>query len=138
MPLPGRIQYVTRMKFSLDRPSTAHVVRAHAPGLVRVGERSFSRSLVVTARTLIEDWRPQSMADLSPADLEPLIALAPEVLLIGSGQRQAFPSRFVLAALHAAGLGFEIMDTGAACRTYNVLLAEGRNVAAALIVEALP
>ncbi len=123
------------MKFNLDQPATINVVRAYAPGVLRIGERAFSRSLIVTAATIIEGWRPLSMEELQAADLEPLLELRPEVLLIGSGARQKFPERATLAALYAARIGFEIMDTGAACRTYNVLAAEGRNVAAALIVE---
>jgi uncharacterized protein len=123
------------MKFTLDQPSAINVVRGHGPGVIRIGERAFGRSLIVTATTIIEDWRPLSIQDLQAADLEPLLELRPEVLLIGSGARQVFPDRPVLAALHAARLGFEIMDTGAACRTYNVLVAEGRVVAAALIIE---
>jgi len=123
------------MKFNLDQPTLTNVVRAYGPGLIRIGERSFSRSLIVTASTLLEDWRPRQMSDLQEADLGELLRLRPEVLLIGSGMRQEFPPRATLAALYAARVGFEIMDTGAACRTYNVLAAEGRNVAAALIVE---
>jgi uncharacterized protein len=123
------------MRFNLDQPTTANVVRAYGPGLVRVGERSFSHSVIVTASTLLEDWRPRRISDLQESDLGELLRLRPEVLLIGSGARQEFPRRATLAALYAARLGFEIMDTGAACRTYNVLVAEGRNVAAALIVE---
>jgi uncharacterized protein len=123
------------MKISLDQPGVAHVVRGYSAGALRIGDRSFDRSLIVTATTLIEAWRPARADDLRPGDLEPLLALRPEVLLIGTGLRQQFPDRSVLAALYAARLGFEIMDTGAACRTYNVLVAEGRNVAAALIVE---
>lgn len=124
------------MKFNLDQPSTAHVVRAYGPGVLRIGERSYDASLVVTATTLIERWRPRSMEDLSREDLDPVLALQPEVLLLGSGMRQKFPDRALLAALYQSRVGFEIMDTGAACRTYNVLVAEGRNVVAALIVEA--
>jgi len=131
----ARVRYVSAMKFSLDQPSTINVVRGHGPGTVRIGERAFGRSLIVTATTIIEDWRPLSMQDLQAVDLEPLLELRPEVLLIGSGARQVFPDRAMLAALYAARLGFEIMDTGAACRTYNVLVAEGRDVAAALIIE---
>lgn len=123
------------MKFNLDQPSTAHVVRAYGPGVLRIGERSYDASLIVTATTLIERWRPRRMEDLAPEDLEPALALQPDVLLVGSGLRQKFPDRKVLAALYQARIGFEIMDTGAACRTYNVLVAEGRSVAAALIVE---
>jgi uncharacterized protein len=123
------------MKFTLDRPAAAHVVRSYAPGLIRIGDRDLATSVIVTASTLIEPWRPRRMADLAAVDLEPVLALRPEVLLIGSGERQVFPAPDLLAALYAARLGFEIMATGAACRTYNVLVAEGREVAAALLVE---
>ena len=122
------------MKFTLDRPGTLHVVRGYVPGQLRIGEREFKRSLIVSARTLIEDWRPQHIGELTAADLEPALALAPQVLLLGSGPRQVFPARELLAHLYAARVGFEVMDTGAACRTYNVLVAEGRAVAAALII----
>jgi len=122
------------MKFTLDRPGTLHVVRGYVPGQLRIGEREFGRSVIVSARTLIEDWRPQRIDELTAADLEPVLALRPQVLLLGSGPRQVFPARDLLAQLYAARVGFEIMDTGAACRTYNVLVAEGRAVAAALII----
>jgi uncharacterized protein len=135
MTLRASIRYVTAMKFNLDQPATINVVRAYGPGLVRIGERSFNRSVIVTASTLLEDWRPRRILDLQASDLDQLLNLRPEVLLIGSGLRQQFPGRAALAALYATRVGFEIMDTGAACRTYNVLAAEGRNVAAALIVE---
>ena len=124
------------MKFNLDQPATAHVVRAYGPGLLRIGDRSYDTSIILTATTLIESWRPRRMEDLVTADLEPVLALRPEVLLVGSGLRQKFPGREVLAALYQSRVGFEIMDTGAACRTYNVLVAEGRQAVAALIVEA--
>jgi uncharacterized protein len=123
------------MKFNLDRPATTHIVRSYTPGLIRIGDRDFSDSVIVTASALIERWRPRRMAELAAVDLEPVLALQPEVLLIGSGERQVFPAPELLAALYAARLGFEIMATGAACRTYNVLVAEGRAVAAALMIE---
>jgi uncharacterized protein len=123
------------MKFNLEQPAAINVVRGYGPGTIRIGERTFSRSLIVTATRIIEDWRPLGIPDLKVTDLDPLLELRPEVLLIGSGTRQVFPDRATLAALYSAGLGFEIMDTGAACRTFNVLVAEGREVAAALIVE---
>lgn len=129
-----RIQYVIGMKFTLDQPATLHVIRGYAPGLLRIGDREFTRSVIVSAQTLIDDWRPQRAADLTAADLEPALALQPGILLLGSGPRQVFPAPALLAQLYAARIGFEIMDTGAACRTYNVLVAEGREVAAALII----
>jgi len=122
------------MKFTLDRPATRYVVRSYAPGRLTIGERDFARSVIVSAQALIEDWRPQAMAELTAADLEPALALQPEVLLLGSGARQVFPPAALLAELHARRVGFEVMDTGAACRTYNLLVAAGREVAAALII----
>jgi uncharacterized protein len=123
------------MKFTLDRPGTPHVVRGYAPGRLRIGEREFARSVVVSAHTLIEDWRPRHIGELTAADLEPALALRPQVLLLGSGVRQVFPAPQLLAELYAARVGFEVMDTGAACRTYNVLVGEGRDVVAALIID---
>jgi len=123
------------MKFTADRPGSSYVVRGYAPGLLRIGEREITCSVIVSPATLIEPWRPRRMDEFSAADLEPAIALSPEVLLIGTGARQVFPDAAVFVALHAARIGFEIMDTGAACRTYNVLLGEDRHVAAALIIE---
>jgi len=122
------------MKFTLDRPGTLHIVRGYAPGRLRIGEREFARSVIVSAATLIEDWRPQHIGELTAADLEPALALEPQVLLLGSGARQAFPSPALLAQLYAARVGIEVMDTSAACRTYNVLVGEGRAVVAALII----
>jgi uncharacterized protein len=122
------------MKFTLDRPATRHVVRGYSPGALRIGEQEYSRSVIVSAQTLITDWRPQRMAELTAADLEPVLGLRPEVLLLGSGERQVFPPHDLLAQLYAARVGFEVMDTGAACRTYNVLVGEGREVAAALFI----
>jgi uncharacterized protein len=122
------------MKFTLDRPGTLHVVRGYTPGRLHIGEQEYARSVIVSAATLIADWRPQHIGELTAADLEPALALKPQVLLLGSGARQVFPPPELLAQLYAARVGFEVMDTGAACRTYNVLVGEGREVAAALII----
>jgi uncharacterized protein len=123
------------MRFDLDRPSTAHVIRSYAPGALRVGERTYDSSVIVSRSELLAPWRPRTVADLRAEDLEPVLALRPEVLLIGTGPRQVFPERALLAPLYAARIGYEVMDTAAACRTYNVLVGEGREVAAALIVD---
>jgi uncharacterized protein len=123
------------MKFILDRTGPAHVVRAYAPGRIRIGDRDIATSVIVSPGELIEPWRPRQLADLEATDLEPVVALAPEVLLIGTGARQSFPPQVIFAALHARRIGFEVMDTGAACRTYNLLVAEDRRVAAALLIE---
>ncbi|HEX9773524.1 MAG TPA: Mth938-like domain-containing protein [Steroidobacteraceae bacterium] len=123
------------MKLTVDAPPTANIIRGYSPEGFRIGRRDCVGSVIVSATTLIENWRPRAMADLDIADLEPAFALKPEVLLIGSGTQQVFPGADLLAALYGSKVGFEVMATGAACRTYNVMLSEGRVVAAALLLE---
>jgi uncharacterized protein len=122
------------MKLQLDAPGGTNLVRGYAPGQLRIGERTYASSVLVTATHLLAPWRPASVQDLTADDFEPLFELAPEVVLLGTGARQQFPDPRVLATLHARHIGVEVMDTSAACRTYNVLVAEGRPVAAALII----
>jgi uncharacterized protein len=123
------------MKLTVDAPPTANIIRGYSTEGFRIGARDCVGSVIVSATTLIENWRPRAMAELDIADLEPALALKPEVLLIGSGTQQVFPGAQLLAALYESKIGFEVMATGAACRTYNVMLSEGRAVAAALLLE---
>lgn len=115
------------------RPSVHH----YRPGELGVLGETYSASLILTPARVIDDWPPQSLAELDASHLEALLALdpRPETVLIGTGETQRFPARDVLAPLINAGLGIEIMDTRAACRTWNILLAEDRRVAAALILR---
>jgi uncharacterized protein len=122
------------MKFHLDAPGGLNVVRGYGPGQLRVGERTHTSSVILTANAVIEAWRPTSVQDLTAADLEPVLGLAPEVVLLGTGAHQQFPDSRILRILYEQRIGVEIMDTSAACRTFNVLVGEGRAVAAALIV----
>jgi uncharacterized protein len=122
------------MKFHLDAPGGLNLVRGYGPGQLRVGERTHTSSVILTATAIIEGWRPGSVQDLTAADLEPVLGLAPEVVLLGTGAHQQFPDSAVLRILYEQRIGVEIMDTSAACRTFNVLVSEGRSVAAALIV----
>jgi uncharacterized protein len=122
------------MKFHLDAPGGLNVVRGYAPGRLHVGERTHTSSVIITATVVIEGWRPSSMEDLTAADLEPVLGLAPEVVLLGTGAHQRFPDSAILRLLYEQRIGVEIMDTSAACRTFNVLVGEGRAVAAALMV----
>ena len=111
------------------------MVRSYAPGEVRVGEKVLRRSCLISAEQLIEDWRPQTLDELTPADLEPIFALQPEIVVLGSGTRQRFADARLIAAILERGIGCEVMDTGAACRTYNVLVSEARRAVAALLLE---
>lgn len=121
------------MKFTLDDSATANAVTARAPGEVRIAGRSFRESLVVNATVIVERWPVRDVAGLA-AQLDAVLGLGPEIVILGTGERQVFPEPAVFAAVAARGVGFEVMDNGAACRTYNLLLAEGRNVALALIL----
>ena len=124
------------MKLHADPHSAQHVITAYGVGQIAVGGRILVRSLLLMPDRLDESWGPEAYAALAPAHLEQLVGLPCDVLLIGTGVRQRFPAAALLRPLIEAGRGFEIMDTPAACRTYNILVAEGRAVAAALIVEA--
>ena len=123
------------MKFTLEPNSGAHLIRGYSEGEILVGEQHVRRSCIVTADTLITDWEPASFAELTVAHLEPIFALAPELVLLGTGPQQQFPDAAVRAAFSARGLGLESMQLGAACRTFNVLIGEERRVAAALLLR---
>ena len=123
------------MKFQPDTLPGANVITRHAPGEVWVGASRFGSSVLVPWQGEVQVWRPASVADLQPADFEALLASQPELVIFGSGSRLRFPPPAVLGTLMARRIGFEVMDTPAACRTYNVLLGEGRAVVAALLFE---
>ena len=123
------------MKLSIEKPGGIHLIRGYSAAGVRIDDRLHAASVVVNATTVIEGWPPRAISEATEADLQCVLELQPEVLLLGTGRRQEFPPQPLLALLYGARVGFEVMDTGAACRTYNVLVGEGRNVAAALIVE---
>jgi uncharacterized protein len=123
------------MKLTRDARSDVNLIRGYGPGAVRVGERLVSAHCVVAADTLITDWNAPSAADLAASDLEPIFALKPEVVLLGTGPRQVFPSQAVCDAFTARGIALETMDLGAACRTYNILVQEERRVVALLFVS---
>ena len=98
----------------------------------------YRNSLIVAADTLLPDWPVRSVGDLVAAHLDAVLQLEPEVLLLGTGARLSFPPHALHASVNSRGVGFEVMDTAAACRTFNILLAEDRRVAAALIIEPAP
>lgn len=122
------------MKFHLQAPST-NVVTASGPGWVRVGQTEYRHNLVLLPDALVEGWAPDGFAALTERDFASLLVHRPELVLLGTGARQQFPHPRLLQPLSAAHVGVEAMDTRAACRTFNILVAEGRRVAAALVLE---
>ena len=119
------------MELVLDRPEDFLYVRHADAHAVTVVDREFTRSFILARDRAIEDWNVSDVATMTAADAEPILALKPDVVLLGSGARQRFPSQAVLAAFLQRGIGVEVMDNAAAARTWNVLAAEGRNVVAA-------
>lgn len=123
------------MKLTQEIYGSEHRIRSFEAGRVTINNEVFTESVVVTANTLVRDWPPQVLADLTQEHLDAIIALDPEVVLLGTGVRQQFPDVALLRHLIARGIGVEVMDTGAACRTYNVLASEEGRVAAALLLR---
>jgi len=122
------------MKFHLQQP-TANVVTGMGPGWVRVGQTEYRGNIVLLPDAVVQDWAPAGFDALSEADYASLLSYQPEMVLLGTGAAQRFPHPRLLQSLTAARIGIEVMDTRAACRTFNILVAEDRRVAAALIVS---
>lgn len=121
------------MQLNLENPDFRYILRGVDAEGVRVNERSLHGSFILTPMELIEDWRPQTVAELLPEDFEPILALNPSLVLLGTGEHQRFPSPAALAACLTRGVGIEVMSSAAAARTFNVLATEGRKVVAAFL-----
>jgi uncharacterized protein len=122
------------MKMALDGAVGVNIIKAYEPGRVQIRDRYFNNSLIVLRDHLHADWQPRSAAGLRAADLKPVLDKSPEVLILGTGETQVFPDPATFMTLMDLGIGFEVMDNAAACRTYNVLVAEDRQAALALIL----
>ena len=122
------------MKFHLQAPSL-HVVTGVGPGWVRVGSTEYRDNVVLLPDGVVAGWAPAGIDALAEADFARLLEHAPEMVLLGTGDRQRFFHPRLVRALAAAQVGVETMDTRAACRTFNILVAEDRRVAAAIIVR---
>ncbi|WP_374510234.1 Mth938-like domain-containing protein [Niveibacterium sp.] len=123
------------MKLNLDLSAGTNVVTAHGAGFIAINGQRHSTSLIVGPQLLDTAWGKDRFESLTLDDFAALAAHEAVITLIGTGLRQRFPSPQLLRPLIEAQRGFEIMDTAAACRTYNILAAEGRKVIAAMVVE---
>ena len=122
------------MKIERDQAGGRNLFTGYGAGYVEVSGRRYAASLAVSADRIITDWPAACVESLSADHMAAIIELKPQVVLLGTGARFTFPDQKILAPLYKANIGVEVMDTPAACRTYNILLGEGRNVVAALIV----
>jgi len=121
------------VKLQLDSPTGQNAFTGYGSGYVMVNGQRYERGLVVTPERIIEDWPAPHFEHLAASHFEFLLALKPEIVLLGTGAVLRFPSPALSRCLTAARVGLEVMDTNAACRTYNILAAEGRNVAIAIL-----
>ena len=119
----------------LDDNDAVYQIRAYAPGTIRVNDKTLSSSIIITPTRLIEDWAPANIQELTTESLALIAELRPDILLIGTGSVMTILSAEIYGPLINLGIGVEFMDTSAACRTYNALSAENRNVAAALLIR---
>jgi uncharacterized protein len=119
------------MRFHLQANAPNVVTACTADG-IRVGATSYHEGIVLTPDAVVPGWAPTGFAALRADDFASLLAYQPEIVLLGTGARQQFAHPRLLAALTESRVGVETMDTRAACRTYNILVAEGRRVVAAV------
>jgi uncharacterized protein len=121
------------MQLNLERPDYTWFLRGADGHHALVNERTLERSFIIAPESLVEDWPVTDAKAMQPADLAPLLDLQPEVIVLGTGPTQRFPSAAVLHACLAQGIGLEVMDNAAAARTYSVLAGEGRRVVAGFL-----
>lgn len=124
------------MKFQPDHLDGVNTIARHDDTGIWIGARGHTRSVVVPWAGPVLEWPPQRFEQLQAAHFDQLLALSPELVIFGSGARQRFAAPALLRGLFERRIGFEAMDTAAACRTFNVLVSEGRSVVAALLIDA--
>ncbi len=122
------------MQLFLEQPDYDYAMRGANGASALVNERELRASFIIAPRTLVEGWPVVDVRALTPDDLAPLLALEPELVVLGTGERQGFPPAQTLAACLSRGVGLEAMTNAAAARTFNVLASEGRRVVAGFVI----
>ena len=116
------------MKFAEDHNSARYRITGYEDEGVGINGRIFNQSLVLSPMEIITDWAPQSILELKADHLDSLYEMKPEVLILATGPTQVFPNKEVLRRLAKEQIGYEIMSTQSACRTFNIIMSEDRNV----------
>lgn len=122
------------MKLHPANFSQQYIFTGYGDGYVSINQVRYEKNLIVLPDHLIEDWPVMSVAQLEVQHFESLVQHTPEIIILGTGAEHQFPNHTLLSQLAKMGIGIEIMDTKACCRTYNILVEEGRRVAAALLI----
>jgi uncharacterized protein len=123
------------MQFKQEIGSGHYHIKAYEPGKITINEITYSHSLIVAPTYLQKDWPPQSLEDLTAEHFKPIFDLKPEVILLGTGKCLILPPFNLINSLKQYGIGIEVMDTAAVCRTYNILMSENRQVVAAMLIH---
>jgi uncharacterized protein len=124
----------TNMKFAQDSQDEGYVITAYGENSVSINGKSFNQSLIITQEKFDVNWGVATVELLQAAHIEQLLAFKPELIIIGTGNKLIFPAVEVYSDIIKHGIGVDFMDTRAACRTYNILMSEGRHVVAGLIL----
>jgi uncharacterized protein len=122
------------MKYDVLQPGTHNMITGYGDGYVAINTQRYTSSILVTPNRAVTQWDVRDFAALEPAHFQALLELKPEIILLGTGERQQFPRPELTRVLVEARVGFEVMDSRAACRTYNILMSEDREVLAAILV----
>ena len=122
------------MKFTQQSPNGVHLIRRYGADFVVINTEEIRHSCLVSATTLARDWPPRNVEELTLEHLAPLFDLEPEVVVLSTGAQQRFPRAALRAEFATRKIGFEVMEVGAACRTFNVLISEERRVLAAILL----
>ena len=123
------------MRFTQELSTGINVIRGYANGELRVNENTYRGAVILSATTLFELPNVQNLEDLLEVNVAQILELEPELVLLGTGARQIFPPPAFGAQFMRTGIGFEVMDTSAGCRTFNVLVGEQRRAVAVLWAE---
>ena len=123
------------MKLHLANMAGLNVFTAYGDDYVAVNHEKHLKNLIVLPESIFPEWSTATVETLASADMQKLLELGTEIILLGTGNRLRFPPGPLMRPFAPAGIGLEIMDLRAACRTYNILAAEGRKVAAALLFD---
>ncbi len=123
------------MKFAEDHNEARYKITGYETRAISINNKSFNQSLVLSPMDFKENWQVKSLDSLLPEDLDVFYEFSAEIILLGTGQKQVFPKPEILRRLVQEGIGYEIMTTQAACRTFNILMSEGRTVVAGLFID---
>ena len=122
------------MKFAQDSQDEGYVITAYDKNSISINGKPFSKSLIVTTRQLQKNWDIAAIESLQANHINQVLSFNPELIIIGTGSSLIFPAVETYSAIIKLGIGVDFMDTRAACRTYNILMSEGRDVVAGLIL----